>query len=296
MDNWRQILWAEWSLCDDKDYARRLYEGCGPFDTPGPSILFSERPTIPEIELALYAACAARPGAKYIWEKRLHRIEQEKRKNTPVEKLIGNLTDHHWFARMAARHALVYRGGETVIHLETLAITAADGLRDTITRLLQSIGMETTTRLAPTLEVWLCPMCLLRCGAHHIDRSWQPDWTYYGCRFCRRSRDLLRVPGEVIARLDRQWWEPYLQDGETVISNWFGYQPTLFDFDAVEIIQASDEDVERFAMLVGNDTDSLRQPRYKGMSCVIDPACQLSKNSERILRSTFGQVRRGSNE
>lgn len=296
MDNWRHVLEQEWRLCGDKDYARRLYEGCGPFDTSGFTALLSSRPTIPELELALYAACAARPGAKYIWEKRLGRIEQEKRRNTPVEKLIDNLTDHHWFARMLARHALVYHGGGAVIQLEAAAISAADDLRETITWLLQSICQETTARIAPAIEVWLCSMCLLRCGAHHVEFSWQPDWTYYGCRFCRRSRDLLRAPGEVIARLDRKWREPYTQEGDRIIGNWFGYQPILFDFDGVEIIQAGDEDVERFAMLVGNDTDPLREPRYKDIPCVIDLTCQLSKNSERILRSTFGQVKRARDE
>ena len=73
--------------------------------------------------------------------------------------------------------------------------------------------------------------------------------------------------------------------------NWSAQQ-RLFDFDRVEIIQATDEDVERFAMQVGNDTDPVRQPRYTQMHCLIAPGCRLSENSWRILQSFFGQVER----
>jgi hypothetical protein len=66
----------------------------------------------------------------------------------------------------------------------------------------------------------------------------------------------------------------------------------LFDFDRVEIIQATDEEVERFAMQVGNDTDPVRQPRYAQMHCLIAPDCRLSENSLRILRNFFGEVER----
>jgi hypothetical protein len=64
----------------------------------------------------------------------------------------------------------------------------------------------------------------------------------------------------------------------------------LFDFDAIEIVRASDEDVERFAVQVGNDTDSVRHPRYKGMQCAMSSECHLSENTVRILQCMFGQV------
>jgi hypothetical protein len=79
------------------------------------------------------------------------------------------------------------------------------------------------------------------------------------------------------------------QDGLLLI-NWSVYR-ALFDFDRIKIIQATDEDVERFAVQVGNDTDPFRQPRYKKMDCAIGLRCQLSENTLRILQHTFGQVR-----
>ena len=64
----------------------------------------------------------------------------------------------------------------------------------------------------------------------------------------------------------------------------------MFDFDRVEIVQATNEEVERFVMRVGNDTDSFRKPRYEEMRCIVDSECQLSKNTFRILEHMFGRV------
>jgi hypothetical protein len=73
--------------------------------------------------------------------------------------------------------------------------------------------------------------------------------------------------------------------------NWL-VRRELFDFDRVEIIQATDEDVERFAVQVGNDTDPVRQPHYPQMRCLVAPQCRLSENTLRILRQTFDVVER----
>jgi hypothetical protein len=63
-----------------------------------------------------------------------------------------------------------------------------------------------------------------------------------------------------------------------------------FDFDKVEIVSATDEEVERFAVKVGNDTDPFRQPHYKTMRCLVAESCNLSKNSIRVLQQMFGEV------
>jgi hypothetical protein len=74
--------------------------------------------------------------------------------------------------------------------------------------------------------------------------------------------------------------------------NWLARR-TLFDFNQVEIIQATDEDVERFAVQVGNDTDPVRQPRYAQMQCFIASQCRLSEKFLRVLQIMFGQVENG---
>jgi hypothetical protein len=82
--------------------------------------------------------------------------------------------------------------------------------------------------------------------------------------------------------------EPVEKDGVVVV-NWL-VRRVLFDFSGVYINQASDEEVERFAVQIGNDTDEWRRPRYSEMTCHIGPSCVLSENTLRILQRTFGQV------
>jgi len=68
-------------------------------------------------------------------------------------------------------------------------------------------------------------------------------------------------------------------------------RPQLFDFDWIEIKQATDEDVERFVARLGNDTDPWRQSRYPQMRVTVSPDCNLSDNTVRVLRDMFGEVR-----
>lgn len=96
---------------------------------------------------------------------------------------------------------------------------------------------------------------------------------------------------KVVAVLDGSWAEETRDEGIDVHRvNWLQHQ-SIFDFDWVEIMQATDEDVEHFAMQVGNDTDDWRGSRYRQMPCLVSPDCNLSENTIRILQELFGEVR-----
>lgn len=88
--------------------------------------------------------------------------------------------------------------------------------------------------------------------------------------------------------LDHRMADEIQLDNDTLRVNWFS-QGEPFDFDSVEIIAASDEEVERFAVRLGNDTEPWRQPRYRQMSCIVHPSSGLSENTLKILGRTFGQ-------
>jgi hypothetical protein len=133
----------------------------------------------------------------------------------------------------------------------------------------------------------LCARCLAFFGAPYVAIPGNGDITYYGCRLCGQSLNFWE--GEIIAVLDAAMGnEPLLENGLVRI-NWLTRRE-LFDFHSVEITQAGDEDVERFAVQVGNDTDPTRQPRYQRMRCVVNPTCELSANTLRILERIFGEV------
>jgi hypothetical protein len=185
--------------------------------------------------------------------------------------------------------AAVALGGEAVPALHSIA-TNPGKLRDVAKQWLYDISNTTRRRLKAQAAKLLCPDCLARFAAHKIHLSWLSSVTYYGCRVCGQSRNVLNVRS--IAVLDRHMETAQIQKGESLYINWFS-RPTLFDFDTVAIVRASDEDVERFALQVGNDMDELRKSRYQDMRCVISPDCELSANSWRILERMFGQVERG---
>lgn len=112
---------------------------------------------------------------------------------------------------------------------------------------------------------------------------------YYGCRTCGQSAEVLQLPQGVVALLDNQAAVDQIEQQGVLKVNWLSRRE-LFDFDRVEIVQASDEDVERFAVQVGNDTDEWRQARYQTMECIIAPNCQITANSPKVLQSIFGKV------
>ena len=132
----------------------------------------------------------------------------------------------------------------------------------------------------------LCPKCLVRCHAHQLRLSGRNSVTFYGCRSCRQSREFMDWPGEVVAVLDMNMKEEQVKDGNALRVNWLA-RGELFDFDRIEIINAGDKDVERFAIQVSNDLDGFRTPRYSEMPCLVSSECQLEENTVRVLKHMF---------
>lgn len=203
-----------------------------------------------------------------------------------AEAVWAYLQRPDWMDRFVGRHTLATLGGEAVPYLLTQIGTHP--LHDTASWLVRSVSYETTQRLANQVEHLICPFCLTRCGPHPIKRP-GISVTYYGCRTCGQSRYFLSCPQGVGAVLDKGWKKEHsYQDGLLRI-NWL-VRRSLFDFDWVEIIQATDEEIERFAVQVGNDMDPIRQGRYTQIPCLIVPKCHPSENTLRILERTFAPI------
>ena len=95
---------------------------------------------------------------------------------------------------------------------------------------------------------------------------------------------------KIVAVLDADWPEESQRLHQDLLRvNWLRRQ-TLFDFDRIEIVDASDEDVGKFTEQISHDTDSWRNSRYRQMSCTVAPDCQLSDNTLQTLRNMFGEV------
>ena len=191
-------------------------------------------------------------------------------------------------AGLADRYpALVALGGTAASALQALA-QENSLLCNVVVQALKDIAAATQP-LADQADRLLCPRCLVRCGAHDADLPGERNVTYYGCRACCQSREFIPYPRELIAVLDIAWQDEQARQDDTLRVNWLTRR-ALFDFDRVEIVRAKDEDVERFAVQVGNDTDPIRKPRYAQMRCSLAPNCHLAENTLRVLENTFGRV------
>lgn len=247
------------------------------------------QPSLSGVESALQLTETFRPGQWQYWQDALRRLREQKAQPERPAKLIADLSSDEWVDRFVARHALIALGGAAVEQIKTFAAGPGDSERDTAIWLLTAIEQDTTQRLAGRTAQLLCPHCLTRFGQHSVSVAWGISYSYYGCRSCHQSRELLDWPAHVIAVLDAGWGGAEHRHKNQLRVNWLKRR-TLFDMTRVEIVRATDEEVERFAVQVGNDTDPYRQQRYKRVSCFIGSKCELSENTLRILRSRFGRV------
>jgi len=184
---------------------------------------------------------------------------------------------------------IVALGGEAVPALQAMGEDETHPFQPVAPQLLTELAQATSQRWADRADRLRCGRCLGRCVDLSARLSPLKSLTYYACQSCHQSQQFFEFTGEIIAVLDSRMTATQGEQGDTLRINWLARR-TLFSFDAVEIIQATDEEVERFAVQVGNDTDPPRRERYQTMSCRVFPDCALSDNTLRILQRTFGQI------
>jgi len=284
--HWPAILWREWQECDDKIYANQLS-----FLLIGESrgLRLPGRPNIFTVEAALAQGCVRYPDRARPWRRLLRRLAQQRPNPPPVAKLIKDLQGGHWTRRFLARHTLVTAGGEAVEALSRLT-TGEDEALSTLARwLLDNIERETKARLADRAADLLCPDCLVSFARYEVDLGRLASMAYYGCRKCGQSRRVLETDRKVVAVLDADWRETRAERTGYLRVNVLLDQP-LFEFERVEIIKATDHQVERFVMLLANDDDAGRQAHYSRAICLLGPQVALSQNTLRLLAHTFASV------
>ena len=233
-----------------------------------------------------------------------------KRKNgiEIAPSLIDNMANGTESEQLSARERLAQFGGEIV---RPLIREINRAKYESVTRNLETFihnAIWVMTQIAGEIKKgdqhkW-CSRCLAHCRWDEAiiemvipkTFSWEKinrTFNYYGCRICGNSREVFQFQGEMVAVLNNAMDEEQLQTGQSLRINWLKRR-SVFDFDRVEIIKTDDEQVERFAVHVGNDNDSWRRPRYKEMRCQVASDCNLSENTLRILKSTFGAVKIGN--
>ena len=145
----------------------------------------------------------------------------------------------------------------------------------------------------------LCLKCFARFRTKYYGRdgsTWEGDCeesvrypAAVTCRVCDRARFGAYDIGLVVAVLDRTMQHGHRREGDVVRANWLK-QRRLFDFDRVEVLSATDYDVETLCMQIGNDTDAYRVARHESMPCVVAAGSGLSQSAVNMLESTFGRL------
>lgn len=220
----------------------------------------------------------------------------------PEKELFNQHELERLYQLIEAYPNLVAFGGKMIPHLAKITYQSKHPLRETVSHLLPIIA-STTLHLEEQQDQLLCKNCLTQCSLHKATYLEYKPWAnifaripkpgrefhiaYYGCRVCHQSQDFYQAD-QVVAVLNNQVDNLVLQEKPILRINWIVHN-TLFDFDTVEIIQATNQQVERFAVQIGNDLDSIRAGRYKKMSYMLSSNCQLSENTERILSQIFGK-------
>jgi len=110
------------------------------------------------------------------------------------------------------------------------------------------------------------------------------------CRVCGKASRYEGVQ-EVVAVLDNHGNSYPQQKGDVLKVNWLK-QKQPFDFDEVEIIAATDEQVEEFVRQTRFDSDIPAQ-KLRDMPCQINTQCRFQRtNTMTILEQIFGNVTR----
>jgi HEAT repeat protein len=235
--------------------------------------------------------------------------------NRAVKPLIERLGDKDSNVRQATCEALRKFGegrlAEAVVGalegykaaLEELACLASEGDLRAIKPLKESLEdkdssvCQTTSRalnsiyqrVKPQLNEMMCNIHFTRFETREVNNGRVGKAHYVACRICGKAEQARFGVREIIALLDERMEEEFVCNDGIAKINWLT-RDALFDFDRVEIVKASDDDVERFCLQVENDKDNFRNRGYRKMLCLVSPQCHLIENTMRILSLTFGEV------
>jgi hypothetical protein len=216
----------------------------------------------------------------------LKELARRRREAHDISQLITSLSSSRWQDRFIALRLLVDIGGEAAYRI---ASGRRSGSRlDLVYRdwLLRCVCADTQLQLKSCFQQRICPVHLVQCQRHRVSVSLAGRRSYIGCRHCGKSTDLLAAPRGVVAVIDRRMrLERDERDGYQRV-NWL-HRHGIFDFQHVEIVDAEDEDVERFVIQVENGMDRFQRRHLPGASVIVGGK-ELSTNTHRLLRRLFG--------
>lgn len=143
------------------------------------------------------------------------------------------------------------------------------------------------SRFEPRAHTWLQR---LSGGSVIHDANWEGDLAVaYACRLCGQQGSQFTGIRRVVVVLDNQGvWVESAHRG-TLQVNWLAHRKP-FDFDTVEVVSATDEEVEAFTNQMRFESEERIASRLLKMDCRVHVQCDLKDGTIRLLRLTFGKV------
>ncbi|HEX2987774.1 MAG TPA: hypothetical protein VHS06_06335 [Chloroflexota bacterium] len=194
-----------------------------------------------------------------------------------------------WAERTRACHALLRADGAAVGPLLAQLQERDPELRQTAAHLLRRIAANTSPHFAADTAGLFCPRCLTVFHANRIRLGRTETITIHGCRSCYQRESAIVRPQQIIAVLDEHMDNDAECVDGTLRANAF-VRDGSFDFDAVEIIGASHQQIERFVRLIADDKDALRRANYRGVRVLVRDTCRLTEYSLWLLKKVLGEV------
>lgn len=223
------------------------------------------------------------------WPALMKNLEERKAHPVPADLLARGLEHRAWRERFLARHVCFAVGTEVIPYLVPL-VSGSDPAAVADARwLIRNICASARARVGEFYKNALCNRCFARFAAHTVRLPRARDETYYGCRICHQNREFLQWDGPVVAALDRRMSGRFTMRGHNLCVNWFEAE-RAFDFDSVEITDATDTDIERFIIRLGNDANAPAPARLKRITCTVAQTDSLRPETLNLLKDTFGNV------
>ena len=127
-------------------------------------------------------------------------------------------------------------------------------------------------------------------GALVFESGWNGDLAEScACRVCGRQERKFVGVSRVVAVLDSKSGKLFEQTDSDMRINWLIHRKP-FDLEAVELVIASDEEVEAFTNQMRFESDDQIATRLLSLRCSVNSICVFKEGTMRLLKLTFGRV------
>jgi HEAT repeat protein len=141
----------------------------------------------------------------------------------------------------------------------------------------------------PDPSTCLCSNCFTRFEPKYHQLSITYKIKCYVCMTCGKAGGMLFDVNEIIAVLNENMNENFIQVNGIIRMNWLKNR-IMFDMDRIEIVSASDQDVKELVGIIKSDPDELRAKNRKKILCSIKENVSLEPETLEMLRSAVGIV------